>query len=89
MINKRLLVFRSFNSTNDSGVSSCSSAKLLEHRPGVALIALDARVESILSILPLEVFACVLTVNFLYALRWCAEVCVKEAEGSLLWNVMI
>ena len=89
MINKRFLVFRSFNSTNNAGVSSCSSTELLEYWSGVALIALDARVESILSVLPLEVFACVLSINFLNALRWGAVVGVKDTKFSLLWDVMI
>ena len=89
MIDKRLLVFRSFDSTFDPGVSSGSTGELLKDWSGIALIALYARIESVASVLPLEVFACVLAIYLLLALSWVAEVGVEEAEPSLLWDVMI
>ena len=89
MINKRLLVFWSFNSTYNSSVPPGSSAELLEHWSGIALITLYARIEAVASVLPLEVFTCVLTVYTLVALSWVAEVGVEEAKQSLLRDVMI
>ena len=88
MINKRPLLNWSLNSRNNSCVSSSSSGELLKHRSRIAFVTLKAGVESVGSILPLEVFTGVLVIDLLLANGRIAVVGIGNTIKPLLWYVV-
>jgi hypothetical protein len=88
MINEGLLRNWSCNCANDTCVSSCSSGEFLENWSRITFVTLEARVKSIWTILPLEIFTCIFLINRLNTDGWVAEVCISNAVNSLLRNII-
>ena len=78
----------SLNSADNARVSSGSASELLENGTGVALVALEAGVEPVWPILPLEVVAGVFAIDCLFANAWITVVCICEAHETLVWNIV-
>lgn len=85
MINVRCLAWRSFDLRNNACVSSCSTRHLLENGTAVALITLEAWVQSVRAIFVLEILTSILTIDGLCAFVRSA---IVRVEMFLSWNIV-
>ena len=85
MINVRCLAWRSFDLRDNACVSSCSTRHLLENGTAVALITLEAWVQSVRAIFVLEILTSILTIDGLCTFVRSAIIRVKM---FLSWNIV-